>query len=175
MLSVFLSGAFMMGLAVAGLVFFRSWRDTKDPLFLRFSAAFWLMAVERIPLALLHKMKEPGSFVYVLRLVAYLLILDAIRGKRSGAPAASRKSGLHVVKSGLLLIFFIPGAYAVEKRPWRYEIVMGPGARELRIEATFPGVTSLVLEPRAEAAPFIHDVEMLSGKKWTAIPPKNGQ
>lgn len=83
-LSIFLSGAFMMGLAIAGTVFLRSWRETRDGLFLRFAAAFWLLALERIPLVLLHRMKEPGSFVYAFRLLAFLLILDAIR-RRKGA------------------------------------------------------------------------------------------
>lgn len=78
---VFLSGVFMMGLAVAGLVFLRSWKETGDRLFLSFGTAFFLLAVERIPLALFHRMKEPGSLVYVLRLAAFLLILRAILGK----------------------------------------------------------------------------------------------
>ena len=78
---VFLSGVFMMGLAVAGLVFLRSWKETGDRLFLNFGVSFFLLAVERISLALFHRMKEPGSLVYVLRLAAFLLILRAILKK----------------------------------------------------------------------------------------------
>lgn len=81
LLGVFLSGAFMMGLAVSGLIFLRSWKETGERLFLSFGIAFFLLAVERIPLALNHRMKEPGSFVYVIRLAAFLIILQAILKK----------------------------------------------------------------------------------------------
>lgn len=98
MMGVFLSGAFMMGLGVAGLVFLRAWIETKDSLFLSFGVAFFLLAIERIPLALFHQMKEPGSLVYLLRLVAFLIILQAILKKnftRSEPP--SKKRHLHSV------------------------------------------------------------------------------
>ncbi len=86
-LSAFLSGAFMMGLAAAALVFLASWRDSKDDLFLYFAIAFTLMAIERIPLALFHQMKEPHSLVYLLRLTGYAFILYGIRQKNTeGVP-----------------------------------------------------------------------------------------
>jgi hypothetical protein len=78
MFSVFLSGAFMMSLLVAGTIFLRTWRDSRDPLFFHFAIAFWLMAIERVPLALFHKMKEPGSLIYLLRLAGFLFILVGI-------------------------------------------------------------------------------------------------
>jgi hypothetical protein len=79
--SAFLSGAFMMGLAVSGLAFLRAWKETNDKLFLHFGVAFFLLAVERVPLALFHRMKEPGSLVYLIRLLAFLIILRAISKK----------------------------------------------------------------------------------------------
>jgi Family of unknown function (DUF5985) len=81
MLAAFLSGAFMMALAVIGLIFVRTWRDTGDRFFGVFGVAFWLLALERVPLALFHQMKEPGSFVYLLRLLAFLLIISAVLDK----------------------------------------------------------------------------------------------
>ncbi len=86
-----------MGLLTAGLVFLRSWRENGDPFFVRFAAAFWLMAVERVPLALFHRMKEPGSLVYLLRLLAFILILEAILRKNRTGPRDSRPS-LRLVK-----------------------------------------------------------------------------
>lgn len=91
MLSVFLSGAFMMGLAVASLIFLRSWRETRDPLFLGFAVAFCLMAIERVPLALFQQMKEPECFVYLLRLVGFgFLIFGIVRKNLSSRSAAPR-------------------------------------------------------------------------------------
>jgi len=81
MVAVFLSGALMMGLFVVAMMFIRTGRDTEDSFFGLFGTAFLLMAVERIPLALFHQMKEPGSLVYLLRLVAFLLIIKAILNK----------------------------------------------------------------------------------------------
>ncbi len=92
---VFLSGVFMMGLAVAGLVFLRSWKETGERLFLSFGVAFFLLAIERIPLALFHRMKEPGSLVYVLRLVAFLIILRAILNKNF-TPSKKRAKARHL-------------------------------------------------------------------------------
>lgn len=81
MLGAYLSGIFTMGLVMVALVFLRAWKETADPLFLKFSIAFGLMAIERIPLALFDKMEEPGSFVYLFRLLAFLIILETIYHK----------------------------------------------------------------------------------------------
>lgn len=78
LLATFLSGALMTALAIIALIFARTWRDTRNLFFLLFSLAFGLLALERVPLALFHQMKEPGSLVYLLRLVAFTLILAAI-------------------------------------------------------------------------------------------------
>jgi hypothetical protein len=95
---VYLSGVFTMGLAIAGLVFLRSWKETGDRLFLSFAVSFFLLAVERIPLALFHQMKEPGSLVYLLRLAAFLIILRAIFGKNFSRPNGRRARHLKSVK-----------------------------------------------------------------------------
>jgi hypothetical protein len=77
----FVSGAIVMGYLVGGLFFFRFWRETRDRLFGIFGAAFWLLAGQRAWLALgVHDRAEhPG--LYVLRLVAFVLILAAIVDK----------------------------------------------------------------------------------------------
>jgi hypothetical protein len=82
-----LSGAIIMGCFVAGLFFLRFWRRTRDRLFAMFAAAFWMMAVNRIVLASLNEESEFRTPVYVVRLLAFVLILVAIIDKnRSGGP-----------------------------------------------------------------------------------------
>ena len=82
------SGAIAMGYAVAGLFFLRFWRKTRDRLFLIFSWAFWLLAVQRLALVLSREMIEDYTGLYLVRLFAFLLILWAIIDKnRSSKPS----------------------------------------------------------------------------------------
>ncbi len=82
------SGAIAMGYAVAGLFFLRFWRETRDRLFLIFSWAFWLLAVQRLALVLSREMIEDYTGLYLVRLFAFLLILWAIIDKnRSSKPS----------------------------------------------------------------------------------------
>ena len=85
-----------MGLAMVALIFLRAWKETADQLFLRFSIAFALMAVERIPLALFDKMEEPGSFVYLFRLLAFLIILQTIYQKSFRVKRRTKKKTPHL-------------------------------------------------------------------------------
>ena len=80
------SGGIMMGYGVAGLFFLRFWRTTGDRLFLVFSAAFWLLAVQRLALALVEPLEEWRTGLYVIRLLAFLLILGAIIDKNRARP-----------------------------------------------------------------------------------------
>jgi hypothetical protein len=74
----FLAGAAAMGFAVAALFFLRFWRDSRDGLFLSFALAFLLLAVVQALLTLADIPLEERSWVYLLRLLAFLLILIAI-------------------------------------------------------------------------------------------------
>ena len=83
-LSQLISGALVMGYFVAGLYFLRFWRDTRDRLFGIFAAAFWLLATQRAALALTS---DPGGeqvMLYMVRLLAFVLILAAIIDKNRG-------------------------------------------------------------------------------------------
>ncbi len=80
---VFLSGAFMMACMVAGLFFHRFWVQTKDKFFRSFSYAFCLLAVERMTLLILNSVDEVRTYIYLIRLVAFLLIIFAILRKNS--------------------------------------------------------------------------------------------
>ena len=79
-----LMGAIAAGFVVAGLFFFRFWRQTHDRFFLLFAASFWLEAVNRVALAVLPHADEQEPLFYVFRLFAYGLILAAIWQKNRG-------------------------------------------------------------------------------------------
>src|SRR5581483_581402 len=76
-----MSGMIVAGYAVVALLFLRSWRDTRDRLFAIFAAAFALLAVQHLALSLSDQLVEERVYLYVLRLVAFLLILYAIADK----------------------------------------------------------------------------------------------
>jgi hypothetical protein len=78
MLMTFLSGAAVMGFWFAGLFFLRFWQKTRDELFLAFTLAFWLIGLGQALLAFSHVPVEERSWLYLLRLLAYTLILAAI-------------------------------------------------------------------------------------------------
>ena len=79
-----ISGAIVMGYAVVGLFFLRFWRETRDRLFLVFSIAFFILAVQRVMLVFTRHMVESATGLYLLRLFAFLLILGAIVDKNRG-------------------------------------------------------------------------------------------
>lgn len=73
-----LHGAMAMGFGVIGLFFLRFFRDRRDTLFAFFSAAFWLMAANNIALALNDAAAETRVHLYVIRLLAFVLIILGI-------------------------------------------------------------------------------------------------
>jgi hypothetical protein len=85
MITDVLSGAIVMGYAVAGVFFFRFWRRTHDSLFAIFGAAFWLLCLNHAIVALADIAREELSWVYLLRLAAFSLIILAIVMKNIGA------------------------------------------------------------------------------------------
>ena len=80
-LAPFVLGMLAMACAVAALFFARFYRDTRDPLFLYFSAAFCLEAVNRTLLAFAPTPNEASPTLYALRAFAYSLILVGIYRK----------------------------------------------------------------------------------------------
>jgi hypothetical protein len=85
-----MSGAIVMGYAVAGLFFLRFWRQTRDRLFLIFAIAFWLLGAQRLALVLTAQLIESHTWLYLVRLFAFLLILLAIvdKNRAGGRPAS---------------------------------------------------------------------------------------
>jgi hypothetical protein len=78
MLFAFLSGAITMGFAVAGLFFLRFWKRTREGLFIAFAAAFFLLGLTQALLAFTNIPVEERSWLYLLRLAAFSLILISI-------------------------------------------------------------------------------------------------
>jgi hypothetical protein len=81
----FLSGAITMGFLVAGFFFLRFWKRTRDGLFLAFAAAFWLLGLGQALLAFTEIPVEERSWLYLLRLAAFSLILVSIWRKNRRA------------------------------------------------------------------------------------------
>lgn len=76
-----LSGGILLANAVVGLFFFKFWTKTSDRLFLIFAMAFWALGLERVLLLMIDPNYEFRSYVYVVRLFAFSLILAAIIDK----------------------------------------------------------------------------------------------
>ena len=73
-----ISGAIMVGFWVGGLMLYSFYRETKERLLLTFSIAFWMLSLERLALGFLGRENEPSAPVYLIRLVAFSLIIFAI-------------------------------------------------------------------------------------------------
>jgi len=89
-MSQFVEGAIVMGHAVVALFFLRFWKKTGDRLLAAFSLAFGLMAVLRVLPSLVPIRSEHTHYMYLLRLLAYVLILAAIVDKNRSAAQRAR-------------------------------------------------------------------------------------
>lgn len=78
---LFLSGLTTMGFIIAGLFFFRFWRRTNDILFVYFGASFCILALSQALAAISGIPREDQSWIYLLRLAAFLLLIVGIIGK----------------------------------------------------------------------------------------------
>ena len=77
----FLSGAVTLAYLIAAVFFLRFWRKTSDRLFLAFTIAFVLFAINQSLAHVLDIYNEPASFIYALRVIGFVLILAAIIDK----------------------------------------------------------------------------------------------
>jgi uncharacterized membrane protein len=89
-----ISGAIVMGYWVAGLHFLRFWRRSRDRLFAVFAGAFWLLGVHRLALASHPEWNDRYGSVYLLRLLAFLMILGAIIDKNRASRRPNDTAGL---------------------------------------------------------------------------------
>ena len=77
----FISGLITMGFVIAGLFFLKFWTRTRDVLFVAFAVAFWLLAANQGIVAFLRIPREEWTWLYLLRLAAFTLIIAAIINK----------------------------------------------------------------------------------------------
>ena len=76
-----LTGAICMGSLVIALFFLRFWRNSRDRFFLYFAASFFIEGLHRLYSAVLDNGGEDSPLHYLIRLLAYGLILWAILEK----------------------------------------------------------------------------------------------
>ena len=81
MMNELLLGGVATAAIVAGLFFLNFWRATGDRFFLFFTIAFWLEAFSRVLIGIMYGWREDTPILYLIRLVAYGLILVAILDK----------------------------------------------------------------------------------------------
>lgn len=76
-----LIGAVATASFVVGLFFLRFWRATRDRFFLLFALAFWIEGGHRLLIYHIAGRDEASPLYYLVRLVAYGLIIAAIIDK----------------------------------------------------------------------------------------------
>ncbi len=80
-IAAFFSGVITMGFTVGAVFFLRFWVRTKDSLFFVFALAFLLLALNQALTTLLGLPLEERSWIYLLRLAAFTLLIFAILRK----------------------------------------------------------------------------------------------
>lgn len=83
----FLLGVIATTSFIASLFFYKYWKKTRDLLFLSFGVAFLIEAINRTSVIFLKNPSEGSPWTYVVRLVAFLIILAGILRKNYGRRA----------------------------------------------------------------------------------------
>lgn len=81
MIDGFLIGVIVATSAIAALFFLRFWRRTHEALFLAFGCAFLIEALNRTRFLFLDDPSEGAAGIYLVRLLAYSIILGAVAWK----------------------------------------------------------------------------------------------
>ncbi len=81
----FLNGVTVAGSLAVGLFFLRLWRETRDRFFALFGVAFWMLALNGMVLLWAAPADEHRHYFYLIRLLAFLLIIAAIVDKNRSA------------------------------------------------------------------------------------------
>jgi hypothetical protein len=80
----FLHGAVSMGCALIAVFFLRFWQQSRDRLFLRFASAFFVLSFSYVLLGLISFATEWRVYVFVVRLLAFCMIVYGIVEKNRG-------------------------------------------------------------------------------------------
>lgn len=78
MIEGFLLGVIFSASLVAAAFFLKFWRRTRDPLFLAFALAFFIEGLNRLRFLFVDTPNEGLASIYLVRLLAFLLIVVAI-------------------------------------------------------------------------------------------------
>jgi len=89
MLKPMIHGALVMACLACALFFLRFWRASRDRIFAFFSLAFAVMSLNWMALTLLQVDDERRHYLYIIRLVSFLLILYAIWDKNRAGRGSS--------------------------------------------------------------------------------------
>ena len=87
MIEGFLLGVVVTSSIAAAAFFYRFWRRTQDRLFLAFAAAFLIEGLNRLSFLFIESPNEGSPAIYLVRLLAFLIILTAIVAKNRSTPA----------------------------------------------------------------------------------------
>ena len=90
-LNTIIAGAIVMASLTIALFFLRFWKSTHDRFFLYFAIAFALEAINRILIQITIHQDEQQPLFYLIRLVAYGLILVAILQKNRRSAGTKRR------------------------------------------------------------------------------------
>ena len=90
----FLYGMLTMATLIAGLFFLRYWKVTQERLFAFFALSFGTMSVSWFGLALVDPAIELRHYVYLARLLAFVLLIAGIIDKNRRERAASKPPAL---------------------------------------------------------------------------------
>lgn len=83
--TVYISGMLAGGYAIVAMYFLKFWQQTSDRVFGFFAAAFCLLFIQRVLLTLATDAIAHTSWYYLIRLLAFALIIVAIIDKNRGA------------------------------------------------------------------------------------------
>lgn len=83
-MTLFMWGACAMASAVIAVFFWTFYRNTADRLLAMFSLAFGSLSLHWVGLAIAQPAEDTRHYFYVLRLLAFLLIIAAIVDKNRG-------------------------------------------------------------------------------------------
>jgi hypothetical protein len=84
----FLQGGAAVGAWIVAMFLVKFWRESRDRLLLLFSLAFVVLGLNWALVSVFHPGGETRHLYYLLRLVAFLLILGAILDKNRRGPTS---------------------------------------------------------------------------------------
>ncbi len=81
MIEGFLNGVIATASVASAVFFLRFWRDSRDFLFMAFALAFFIEGLNRATILFVDHPSEGTPRVYIVRCIAFLIILGGIVNK----------------------------------------------------------------------------------------------